>query len=296
MRDIKRDLVLVAQKTEEALAVYTECSAADLALIYEAERYSLLGGGKRIRPYLVLAFCRLYGGEEAAAMPFACALEMIHTYSLIHDDLPCMDDDDLRRGRPTNHKKYGEAMAVLAGDALLTRAFGVAASNGAVSPEVALEAIRTLSASAGDGGMIGGQALDILGEERDVLTLAELERLQSLKTGALIRAAARLGCLAAGKMPSSPEAMAADTYAARIGLAFQIVDDVLDVVGDPALLGKKTGVDKDKHKITFMNYYGVDEALAYAARLTEEAVAAISQYEGSDDLCALAHYLSKRTY
>lgn len=296
MVNIEAVLKASAKKTEEALASCLACDEADIALIFEAEAYSLLGGGKRIRPFLVLEFCKLFGGREEAAMPFAAALEMIHTYSLIHDDLPCMDDDDYRRGRPTSHKKFGEAMAVLAGDALLTGAFGVAASNSAVSPENCLEAVRILSSAAGDKGMIGGQVLDILGESKASLTLDELKRLQSLKTGALIRAAAKLGCLAAGKGAGSPEAIAADRYADGIGLTFQIVDDVLDVVGDASLLGKQTGADSKKNKITFMSVYSPKEAMAYARRLTDEAVAAISEYEGAETLRDLAYYLLERNY
>ncbi len=294
MTDMKSKLSACAEKTEKALASYVNCNQEDLSLIYDAEAYSLLGGGKRIRPFLVLEFCKLFGGDEEAALPFSCALEMIHTYSLIHDDLPCMDNDDYRRGRLTSHKKYGEAMAVLAGDALLTKAFGVAAKNNRVTPEVSLAAVRTLSDAAGDVGMIGGQVLDILGEGNENLTLEELKRLQSLKTGALIRAAAHLGCLAAGA--DAEKIDAADRYAANIGLAFQIVDDVLDVVGNAALLGKKTGADKEKNKITFVSFYEPKEALAHVASLTDEAISAVSGFSGSETLCALARYLSDRTY
>lgn len=296
MEAIETALKASAAKTEKALADCLVCKKEDLALIFEAEAYSLLGGGKRIRPFLVLEFCKLFGGREEAAMPFACALEMIHTYSLIHDDLPCMDDDDYRRGRLTSHKKFGEAMAVLAGDALLTRAFGTAASNREVSAEICVEAVRVLSRAAGDQGMIGGQVLDIRGENNDGLTLDELRRLQALKTGALIRAAARLGCLAAGKTVGSLEAIAADRYAANIGLAFQIVDDVLDVVGDPSLLGKQTGADVKKNKMTFTHFYSPDEAMACANALTDQAIGELARYEGSDTLCELARYLSRRKY
>lgn len=296
MLNVEETLKASARKTEEALASYLVCDQADLAPIFEAEAYSLLGGGKRIRPFLVLEFCKLFGGREEAAMPFACALEMIHTYSLIHDDLPCMDDDDYRRGRLTSHKKFGEAMAVLAGDALLTRAFGTAASNNEVSSEICLAAVKTLSDAAGDEGMIGGQVLDIRGENDEAVTLDDLRRLQSLKTGALIRVAARLGCLSAGKDAHSPEVTAADEYAAGIGLAFQIVDDVLDVVGDPSLLGKQTGADTKKHKMTFTHFYSPDEAMAYAKTLTNKAVETLAPYKGSELLCDLARYLSERKY
>ena len=296
MSNIEAVLKASAARTEEALAACLVCKKEDLALIFEAEAYSLLGGGKRIRPFLVLEFCKLFGGKEEAAIPFALALEMIHTYSLIHDDLPCMDNDDYRRGRLTSHKKFGEAMAVLAGDALLTRAFGTAASNREVSADICVEAVKTLSRAAGDEGMIGGQVLDILGEDNESLTLGDLKRLQSLKTGALIRAAARLGCLAAGKSADSNEAIAADRYAEGVGLAFQIVDDVLDVVGDPSLLGKQTGADVKKNKMTFTRFYSPDEAIACAKELTEKAIDALVPYQGSDLLCELAEYLLKRNY
>lgn len=296
MLNVEATLKASAERTEAALAACLVCDKEDLAPIFEAEGYSLLGGGKRIRPFLVLEFCKLFGGREEAAMPFACALEMIHTYSLIHDDLPCMDDDDYRRGRLTSHKRFGEAMAVLAGDALLTRAFGTAASNAKVSAEICLAAVKTLSDAAGDEGMIGGQVLDILGENDPTITLEDLRRLQSLKTGALIRAAARLGCLAAGKTVDSPEATAADQYAMGIGLAFQIVDDVLDVVGDPSLLGKQTGADTKKHKMTFTHFYSPDEAMAYARTLTDRSIAALAPYGEAELLCELARYLSERKY
>ncbi len=296
MTDIKQILEEEAKQTEKALAAYLADRPEDLSPIFDAESYSLLGGGKRIRPFLVFEFCKLFGGRREAAEPFACALEMIHTYSLIHDDLPCMDNDDLRRGRPTNHKVFGEAMAVLAGDALLTKSFGVAASNPAVSPEIARQAVCVLSHAAGDVGMIGGQVLDMLGENDSGMSLRQLSRLQDLKTGALIRAAAALGCLAAGLSPDSAEAKAADCYATRIGLAFQIVDDVLDVVGDPVLLGKQTGMDQKQKKITFTHFYTPQEALSHANVLTEQAIEVLSSYEGSECLCELAKHLSKRSY
>ena len=285
-----------AEKTESYLKEYFVSSEADLAPIIEAQTYSLLGGGKRIRPFLVFEFCRLFGGEERAAAPFACAIEMIHTYSLIHDDLPCMDDDDYRRGRLTCHKQFDEATAVLAGDALLTEAFGAAAGNPYVTAETAREAVKVLSASAGMFGMVGGQILDLSAEKKTDVVLDQVLRLHSLKTGALIRAAAKLGALAAGKSVSSEEYMAADRYAAGIGLAFQIVDDVLDVLGDAAELGKATGADAKMNKVTFLNFYSADEALDYATRVTREALDAIKKMKGSETLCALAEYLLERKY
>ena len=296
MREIEELLKQSAEKTECHLKEYFVSSEADLAPILEAQTYSLLGGGKRIRPFLVFEFCRLFGGEEKAAAPFACAIEMIHTYSLIHDDLPCMDDDDYRRGRLTCHKQFDEATAVLAGDALLTGAFGVAAGNPYVTAEIARDAVKMLSTAAGTFGMVGGQILDLSAENRKNVTCEEVLRLHSLKTGALIRAAAKLGALAAGKTENSEEYKAADRYAAGIGLAFQIVDDVLDVLGDASSLGKATGADAKMNKVTFLNFYSANEALEYAASVTHEAMDAIKTMKGSETLCALAEYLLERKY
>ena len=264
------------------------------AVLDESARYSLLAGGKRVRPALVLEFCRLFGGQIDAALPFAAAVEMIHTFSLIHDDLPCMDDDDLRRGRPTNHKVYGEANALLAGDALALDAFGVVAANTAVSAETRAEAVRLLSLAAGGAGMVRGQIIDMFGEAHD-LTYEELLTLHRNKTGALIRVSAQLGCLAAGCAVGSPEMTAAEGYAERIGLAFQVIDDVLDVTSTPEALGKSVGGDAEHHKNTFLSFSTVPEAQAYAEALTKEAVALLDPYAGRERLQALAAYLAART-
>ena len=281
-----------ATLTETALKEYYQ-EDADLAPLLDAERYSLFAGGKRIRPLLTLEFCKLFGGEEEAALPFACAVEMIHTYSLIHDDLPCMDNDDLRRGKPTNHKVFGESTALLAGDALLTGAFEAAASNPHVAPETALNAVRFLSNSAGRYGMVGGQMMDLEGEKKK-LTLDQLLKLHSLKTGALISAAAVMGALAAGCEFSDACMEDVITYAENIGLAFQIVDDILDQTGDAAELGKNVGVDAEREKNTFLSFYSLEEAQFYADRLTDEAIRAIRKYPDSDTLCSLAEWLAKR--
>ena len=281
-----------ATLTEAALR---ECylEDEDLKNLLNAERYSLFAGGKRIRPMLTLSFCRLFGGDDEAALPFACAVEMIHTYSLIHDDLPCMDDDDLRRGKPTNHKVFGEATALLAGDALLTGAFEVAASNTAAGPEISAKAVAYLASCAGRYGMIGGQIMDLEGETR-ALSLDELLKLHSLKTGALISAAAVLGALAAGVSFTDRVMEDVVTYAENIGLAFQIVDDILDATGDSALLGKNTGVDAEHQKSPFLSFYSVEEARFYAERLTQNAIDAIRNYPDSDALCSLARWLAGR--
>lgn len=265
----------------------------DLKVLLDAEQYSLFAGGKRIRPTLVLEFCRLFGGKDEAALPFAAAVEMIHTYSLIHDDLPCMDNDDLRRGKPTNHKVFGDAVALLAGDALLTGAFEVAATNTEVPPEIASIATAYLASNAGRYGMIGGQVMDIEGEKRK-LSPEELLKLHSLKTGALINAACVLGALAAGVTPGDGAMEKVVLYAEKIGLAFQIVDDLLDVTGDEQTLGKKTGADKEHEKNTFLSFYTVEEAQFYADRLTAEAIDSLRSFEGNETLVALAKWLAIR--
>ena len=281
-----------ATVTEEALRqYYTEDE--DLKILLDAERYSLFAGGKRIRPLLTLEFCKMFGGKEEVALPFACAVEMIHTYSLIHDDLPCMDNDDLRRGKPTNHKVFGESTALLAGDALLTGAFEAVASNTAAGADNAAKAVAYLASCAGRYGMVGGQIMDLEGEGRE-LSLDALIKLHSLKTGALISAAAVLGALAANVSFSDPCMQDVITYAENIGLAFQIVDDILDQTGDAEALGKNVGVDAEHQKNTFLSFFSVEEAQFYADRLTNEAISALRKYPDSDALCSLAEWLSKR--
>lgn len=278
--------------TENALRdIYTE--DPDLQILLDSERYSLFAGGKRIRPTLTLEFCRMFGGEESAALPFACAVEMIHTYSLIHDDLPCMDDDDLRRGKPTNHKVFGEATALLAGDALLTGAFELAASNSDAGADCSAKAVAYLANCAGRYGMIGGQIMDLEGEKQQ-LTLDQLLKLHAMKTGALINASAVLGALAAGISFRDPCMEAVVTYAENVGLAFQIVDDILDATGDSALLGKNVGMDAERQKNTFLSFYTAEEAQFYAERVTQDAIRAIRKYPNSDPLCTLAEWLTVR--
>lgn len=258
----------------------------------EAVRYSALAGGKRIRPVLMLEFCRVSGGDPAAAVPFAAALEMIHTYSLIHDDLPCMDDDDLRRGRPTSHKVFGEAMAVLAGDALLTRAFEVMSRPQPGVPDGrALQAVQTLASQAGIMGMVGGQVLDMEGEKTPP-DLDGLIHLQQLKTGALIRAAARIGCLIGGA--DEDQLRAADEYASALGLAFQIRDDMLDVEGDEAALGKATGADAAHGKATFPALIGMEACRKRVEELTQQALSSLRLFSNTDFLTELALELSQR--
>jgi geranylgeranyl diphosphate synthase type II len=253
----------------------------------------LLGGGKRIRPFLVNEVARVLGASLEASMPFAMAVEMVHTYSLIHDDLPCMDDDDFRRGKPSNHKVYGEAYAMLAGDALLTNAFLAAASNQKLSATSLKDAVIALANAAGDEGMIGGQVTDLEGEEKE-LTFEELLRLHSLKTGKMIEVSALLGCIAAGYSAETKEARAVCAYARNIGLAFQAIDDLLDLIGDEAVVGKTLSSDAENQKTTFLSFYGIDGVKDYAKRLTEDAISEISEIEGSERLCELATYLLER--
>jgi geranylgeranyl diphosphate synthase type II len=283
-----------ADRVEAALDFYSQGEDKDYGVIFRAERYSLLGGGKRIRPFLVNEVCRALGGNESASMPLACAIEMIHTYSLIHDDLPCMDDDDMRRGKPSNHVEFGYANALLAGDALLTRAFATVACADTLDAATKAYAVNTLALAAGDGGMIAGQVIDLESEGKKI-ELEKLYKLHSLKTGALILCSAKLGCLAAGVSLTSEKAKNICEYAATIGLVFQIIDDVLDVTADEKQLGKSIGSDAENEKTTFLSFYTVEQAKKLAAELTEKAVALLDGIDGCDTLRALAYYLLERT-
>ena len=266
--------------------------------LYESMRYSLLAGGKRVRPVLVLGFCKMCGGTEGQALPFACALEMIHTYSLIHDDLPCMDDDDLRRGRPSNHRAFDEATALLAGDALLTKAFEVALSPESITQlgaSRAAEGTHLLAQAAGDHGMIAGQVLDLQNDTLPQLTAQRLQLTDAKKTGALLRAAALLGTIAAGAEKSARQAAA--RYADALGLAFQIQDDILDVTGDEKTLGKPIGSDAEHGKRTYVSILGLSAAREKVQALTEEAVEALAPFgERADFLQTLAQALAVREH
>lgn len=244
--------------------------------VVEAMKYSLMAGGKRIRALLVLHLCRLCGGTVEMALPFAAAIEMIHAYSLIHDDLPCMDDDDLRRGKPSCHVAFGEAAALLAGDGLLTRAFEVTLSPktlALVGPERAARAAGELANAAGALGMVGGQMIDLENETRQV-SEDQLLHMYSLKTGCLLRVSARMGCIAAGAPRELVER--ADRYAAAVGLAFQIVDDILDITADEAQLGKRIGSDAQNHKTTYVTLHSLDQARAKVDNLVETARQALA--------------------
>ena len=257
--------------------------------LQEAMRYSLMAGGKRVRPVMTLAFCDLMGGEWRRAIPFGCALELVHTYSLIHDDLPSMDDDDLRRGKPTCHKVYGEAMAVLAGDALQAEAFRIIATAPGVDDRQRAEAVTVLARACGADGMVAGQTLDILGLGRN---RSELELLHSLKTGAMIQGAAELGCIAAGA--DSRQRERAAEYAQHIGLAFQVRDDILDVIADQQILGKTVGSDQWDGKITFVDLLGLEDSEKLVAQETAKAKNAIADLQGCEFLLNLAERLADR--
>ena len=258
--------------------------------LFDAMEYSLLAGGKRLRPIFAFDFCRMCGADWKMAAPFAAAIEMIHTYSLIHDDLPCMDNDDYRRGRLTNHKVYGEAMAVLAGDALLTDAFGCAAGVQLADPSKMGYAISVLAECAGSLGMVGGQVLDIMSEER-LCTEQEVIDIQIRKTGALIKAACVLGTIAGGGTDAQIEAAA--KFANDLGMAFQIRDDMLDVIGNAEELGKAVGVDEGKN--TFVRLYGLEKCEELVQKYTADAIDALSAFGENEFMSELARSLTDRT-
>ena len=273
---------------EAALTAYLDSWKDAPEGLVEACRYSLLAGGKRLRPALVLMTAELIDGQTEKAMEAACALEMIHTYSLIHDDLPAMDDDDLRRGKPTSHKMFGEATAILAGDALLTMAFDLAAQTG--SPQV----VQEIAQAAGAAGMVGGQYLDLEGE-KTLLDLKSLQRVHAMKTGALIRVALRVGAILAG---ATPQQLAALTqYGVSLGLAFQITDDILDVVGDEEKLGKPIGSDAENVKSTYPALLGLSQAKERAAEVVQDALNSLSIFGTEADLLReLAQFVLERQH
>lgn len=257
--------------------------------LYEAMQYSLLAGGKRLRPILAMEFCRMCGRDWKHAAPFAAAIEMIHTYSLIHDDLPSMDNDDFRRGRPTNHKVFGEAMAILAGDALLTDAFLIASTANLPDPSGMAVAISVLAECAGSAGMVGGQVLDIMSEKRE-LSEQEVLDIQNRKTGGLISAACALGALAGGASPEQYDA--ACQFAAGLGLAFQIRDDMLDVIGTQEEMGKGVGTDAAKN--TFVRLYGLEKCEELVRKYTQYALDALEVFDDAEYITALARSLTDR--
>jgi geranylgeranyl diphosphate synthase type II len=263
--------------------------------VTQAMHYSLFVGGKRLRPILCLAAAEAVGGDPGEVLPVACALEMIHTYSLIHDDLPAMDDDDLRRGQITCHKQFDEATAILAGDGLLTEAFrtmAAAADKYEGGERVLLDVINLVASAAGYQGMVGGQMLDLLAEGRRV-TLMELETIHRAKTGALLTAAVRAGALMGGG--NRVEVTALTTYGEKFGLAFQITDDLLDVEGETAEMGKAAGMDEKRQKATYPAVLGLEATRAWSRRLVAEAVASLESFQTkAEPLRELAQYLLVR--
>ena len=257
--------------------------------LYESMRYSILAGGKRIRPVLTAEFAALAGMDWRKALPVACALELVHTYSLIHDDLPCMDDDDLRRGKPTNHKVYGETLAVLAGDALQSEAFRLILTAPGLGAQEKADCALILARAAGADGMVAGQVLDTLHAPK---TEAELEQVHALKTGAMIAGSCMLGVAAAGG--SEEFRAAAKEYALSLGLAFQIRDDMLDVCGDEATFGKPIGSDREEGKVTYVDLLGLKGCEERVEALTAKAVAAVAPYDQDGFLAALAQSLAHR--
>ena len=280
-----------AERTQSMLkSLYADAAGEPQRLLFEAMDYSLQAGGKRLRPLLCHLFCEACGAPFDRADHAAAAVEMIHTYSLIHDDLPAMDNDDFRRGKPTSHKVYGEAMAILAGDGLQTDAFRVLAM-APLPPERVVSCLRLLSECAGPYGMVGGQVLDMEAERREC-TEREVLDIQSRKTGALIRAACEMGVVSGAG--TDAQRSAARAYAEAVGLAFQIRDDMLDVIGDSARLGKQVG--KDENKNTFVRLYGVEKCQKLVTEYTEQALRALEEFDEPGLLNDLAVYLSNRDH
>ncbi len=259
--------------------------------VAEAMWYSLSAGGKRIRPVLVMEFCRICGGNTGSALSAACAVEMIHTFSLIHDDLPCMDNDDFRRGRLSCHKAYGETLALLAGDALENAAFRVIAEDSLLSDAQKIRLIGILSEATGIFGMIGGQVIDTECD-RSPLTENLLLKMYGMKTGALLKASCKMGCVCAGA--DNEKIRASEEYACNLGLAFQIIDDILDITGSEEQLGKSVGSDAENGKNTYASLNGIENSEAYASELTEKALTALNSFEDNSFLRELTQYLLKR--
>ena len=282
------------KQTEQALYDYLpDLNCREKELI-ESMKYSLEAGGKRVRPNLVFSFNELCNGKTEAAVPFACAVEMIHTYSLIHDDLPAMDNDDLRRGMPTSHIKFGEATAILAGDALLNKAFEVVSQYNGNNPQRAIKAMNMLAVSSGTEGMIGGQIVDMESEGKDI-TLDELKYLHLNKTGAIIRSACTVGALMGGA--SDGEIKAVDEFAQNLGVAFQIQDDILDVTGDEKELGKPIGSDAEENKNTYVKLVGLEKSKELAKEYSEKAKKSLEMFgEKAEFLVNLTDYLIDRKF
>ena len=297
MPDVKQQLSVYAARVEaymlERVAEMERTSEGmGVGTLFDAMRHSLTAGGKRIRPAMIYAFCEACGGDIANADAAACAMEMTHTSSLIFDDLPAMDDDDLRRGKPSCHKAFGEATAILAGDALICAPFQIIAEDTHLTPQIKMMLVQTLATFEGACGMVGGQQMDMQFETRDDVTAAELETMCKGKTGALMAAACRMGCLCGGG--STRQFDAAGRYGIYVGLAFQIIDDILDVTATEETLGKPIGSDAEENKTTFVTLMGIEAAKARAAELTQLALDQLDAFEHTELLRALTQALLVR--
>ena len=278
------------RKVDNSLLSFLPDAKDGQSSVVEAMEYSLINGGKRIRPVLALEFARACGGSRDDALPLACAIEYVHTYSLIHDDLPCMDNDDLRRGKPSCHKAFGEATALLAGDSLLTHAFEIIVSSD-LPDESKTMAVSLLAQNSGVPGMIGGQVIDLIFEKGSP-SIKELLSVYKLKTGALISAACLMGCISANA--NQEQLAAASKFAYSLGIAFQIQDDILDVIGDESKLGKPIGSDAHNDKFTYVSRVGIETAKKDVQRLTENAVEQLKYFENTDFIRQLAYKLVSR--
>lgn len=281
-KGIKDKLLYNVDVLEKALSDIFEYNDTDCRAIIEAQKYALLNGGKRIRGFLVMQFCRAFNGDENSALPYACAIEMIHASSLVHDDLPCMDNDDWRRGKPSTHKVFGEAIALLSGDALMVKAFETVNNNNRSTAQSNARAFSVLAQSTGDLGMLGGQTMDIFAAKKE-LDLDSLVRLYTMKTGKLISASAKLGCIASGVLENDDRYKAAVKYAENVGLAFQIIDDILDYRDGKSELN------------SFLAHLSIDDAKSKAEELTRTGIEAIAPYDDGT-LSSLAEYLITRNY
>ncbi|MDD6659806.1 MAG: polyprenyl synthetase family protein [Eubacteriales bacterium] len=292
MTDIEFNNILSndIRKVEHSLLSFLPDSHDGQNSVVEAMEYSLINGGKRLRPVFALEFAVACGGSRDDVLPLACAMEFVHTYSLIHDDLPCMDNDDLRRGKPSCHKAFGEDTALLAGDALLTHAFEIIASCD-LSDDKKVSASLLLAQNAGVGGMIGGQVIDLIYEKEDP-TVKQLLNVYRLKTGALISAACLMGCISAGA--DEDKLLAASKFAYSLGIAFQIQDDILDIIGDEKELGKPVGSDAENNKITYATLVGIEKAKNDVKRLTDSAIEQLDAFESPEFLKELAKTLVSR--
>ncbi|MEZ4598991.1 MAG: polyprenyl synthetase family protein [Syntrophotaleaceae bacterium] len=295
--ELKTYLDECRQKVDAALDRFLPAEDTLPQKLHQAIRYSVFAGGKRIRPILMMSACQAVGGDAGRVLPAACAMEMIHTYSLIHDDLPAMDDDDFRRGRPTCHKVYGEALAILAGDALLTEAFRLLSSppeQDKVPGATVCRVLNIIALAAGSKGMVGGQVVDMESEGRDI-DLPTLEYIHTRKTGALILASVQAGALLGGAGSESFEALS--DYAEAAGLAFQVADDILDIVGDQAVLGKDVGSDAARGKATYPALLGLETARERARELRDLAIEALCGFDHrADPLREIAHYIVNRSF